>query len=295
MQGTTDFALDTLGIMMLSKPKMQLVTVAILSLLLSGCAVSTGQNQEIAFGHVHGIVDLGDGKMLLGTHTGIYSLTNSGEIAGPIGGNDFDAMGISGNSRVQYASGHPGPNTSSELGSPNLGVVKSVSAGKDWSPVAFTGLEDFHVLTVGTKNEIYGIGSSSPFLRVSLDGGKTWANGAQIEAVDLAATSRNSLFAATPEGVQLSQDNGFSFQVLNGAPVLYNLATSPNGELIGVDVKGTLWRLANSSWEKFGTVNGAVEALLETESGEVVLVDDRGIVMIKGNEAKVIHSTSGAH
>lgn len=113
--------------------------------------------------------------------------------------------------------------------------------------------------------------------------------------MDLAATSNDSLFAATPEGVQLSQDNGLSFQVLKGAPVLYNLATSPNGELIGVDVKGALWRLANSSWEKFGTVNGTVEALLETESGEVVLVDDRGIVLIKGNEAKVIHSISGAH
>jgi len=117
-----------------SKPKMQLVTLAIFSLLLSGCAVSTGQNQEMAFGHVHGIVDLGSGKMLMGTHTGIYSLNSSGEIAGPIGGNDFDAMGITGNSRVQYASGHPGPNTPSELGSPNLGVVQSVNAGKAWSP-----------------------------------------------------------------------------------------------------------------------------------------------------------------
>ena len=295
MQGTNVFALDTLGILIPSKPKMQLVALAIFSLLLSGCAVSTGQNQEMAFGHVHGIVDLGSGKMLMGTHTGIYSLNSSGEIAGPIGGNDFDAMGITGNSRVQYASGHPGPNTPSELGSPNLGVVQSVNAGKAWSPVAFTGLEDFHVLTVGIKNEIYGLGSSSTFLRVSLDGGNTWANGAPIEAVDLAVTPSGSLFAATPEGVKVSQDNGLSFKVLAGSPALYNLAPSPNGELIGVDVKGTLWRLANSSWEKFGTVNGTVEALLETESGEVVLVDDRGLVMIKGKESKVIYSTSGAH
>lgn len=281
--------------MILSKPKMLFVIAAIFSLPLSGCVASTGQNQEIAFGHVHGIVDLGDGKMLVGTHTGIYSLSISGEVAGPIAGNDFDAMGITGNGRVQYASGHPGPNTPPALGSPNLGIVQSLNAGENWSPVAFTGLEDFHVLTMGSNEEIYGIGSSSPFLRVSMDGGKTWANGALIDAVDLAATSGDSLFAATPDGVRVSQDNGLSFQILNGAPVLYNLAASPNGELIGVDVKGTLWRLTNSSWEKFGNVNGAVEALLETESGEVVLVDNRGIVMIKGNEAKVIHSTSGAH
>ncbi len=165
MQGTNVFALDTLGIMIPSKPKMQLVTLAIFSLLLSGCAVSTGQNQEMAFGHVHGIVDLGSGKMLMGTHTGIYSLASSGEIAGPIGGNDFDAMGITGNSRVQYASGHPGPNTPSELGSPNLGVVQSVNAGKAWSPVAFTGLEDFHVLTVGINSEWL------PLFTVTVNGG----------------------------------------------------------------------------------------------------------------------------
>ncbi|HBS72854.1 MAG TPA: hypothetical protein DEB55_00515, partial [Microbacterium sp.] len=79
----------------------QTITVAAaaivaVGLLLAGCAGSTAPAPaptEPAFGHVHGIIDLGDGTVLLGTHTGLYTLTAAGVLAGPVGGNDFDAMG----------------------------------------------------------------------------------------------------------------------------------------------------------------------------------------------------------
>jgi hypothetical protein len=79
------------------------------------------------------------------------------------------------------------------------------------------------------------------------------------------------------------------------SPTLYNIAASQNDGLIGVDVNGILWRLENKSWQQFGSVSGTVEALIETSTGSVVLVDDRGVVSIDGDQVKVIHSTSAPH
>ncbi|MBJ7281002.1 MAG: hypothetical protein JHD31_03935 [Rhodoluna sp.] len=282
--------------MNISKPSRVLLSLTLLaSLFLAGCSSPADSNAPVEFGHVHGIVDLGGGKMLLGTHTGIYSITSAGEVSGPIGGNDFDAMGITGNNLVQYASGHPGPNTSAELGSPSLGIVRSVDLGTTWTPVAFNGVEDFHVLTASSSKTIFGIGSSSSDLRISLDGGMTWTAGPAVEAVDLAVTSKGSLFAATPTGLQLSQDQGSTFSLLKDSPTLYNIAASQSDGIIGVDVTGILWRLENKSWQKFGSVSGTVEALIETSTGSVVLVDDRGVVSIDGDQVEVIHSTSMNH
>ncbi len=265
------------------------------SLSLAGCSSETASNNPAEFGHVHGIVDLGDGQMLLGTHTGIYSINSAGEVSGPVGGNDFDAMGITGNNLVQYASGHPGPNTPSSFGSPSLGIVSSIDSGKTWAPVSFSGVEDFHVLTASSDKSIFGIGSSSSALRSSMDGGITWVDKPAIGAVDLVTTSNGSLFAATEIGLQLSQDQGSTFSLVKDAPMLYNIAASQNDGLIGVDVNGILWRLENKLWKQFGTVSGSVEALLETSAGAVVLVDDRGVVLIEGEQVKVIHATSMNH
>lgn len=279
-----------------SKPARVLIGLTLLaSLSLSGCSSEPASNNRVEFGHVHGIVDLGDGQMLLGTHTGIYAINSAGEVSGPVGGNDFDAMGITGNNLVQYASGHPGPNTPASFGSPSLGIVSSIDSGKTWAPVAFNGSEDFHVLTASSDKSIFGFGSSSPALRSSMDGGITWVDKPEIEAVDLVATSQGSLFAATQIGLQLSQDQGSTFSLVKDAPMLYNIAASKNDGLIGVDVTGTLWRLENELWQQFGKVSGNVEALLETAAGAVVLVDDRGVVLIEGDQVKVIHSTSMNH
>jgi hypothetical protein len=241
---------------------------------------------------VHGIIDLGDGKMLLGTHTGIYSITVEGEVSGPIGGNDFDAMGITGNKLVQFASGHPGSRTPIELGAPNLGIVKSVDSGETWTPVAFNGVEDFHVLTASSRQELFGFGSSSSALRISKDGGNTWSDGSPIAAADLAVTSQGALFAATATGLQVSQYLGSTFGPVTDAPMLYTMSATPNDGLIGVDVNGVLWRLDNEIWQQCGTTSGTVEALLETSDGDVVLVDNRGVVLITGEQVKVIHSIS---
>jgi hypothetical protein len=278
------------------KPVPVLVSLAVLaSVLLAGCTSPPDSDAPVEFGHVHGIVEVGGGKMLLGTHTGIYSITRSGEVSGPIGGNDFDAMGITGNELVQYSSGHPGPTTPADFGSPNLGLIRSTDSGETWNPVAFGGVEDFHVLTTNANNAIYGISSSSPTLRRSMDGGMTWLDGPVLEAVSLVAASAGFVFAATPTGLQLSQDQGSTFLPVKDAPTFYNIALGQNDGLIGADVNGILWRQEEKKWQQFGTTSGRVVALLETSAGDVVLVDNRGVVLISADTVNVIHSLSMNH
>ncbi|MFG6278018.1 F510_1955 family glycosylhydrolase [Microbacterium sp. 5K110] len=273
----------------------QTITVAAaaivaVGLLLAGCAGSTAPAPaptEPAFGHVHGIINLGEGTVLLGAHTGLYTLTAAGVLAGPVGGNDFDAMGLTAHGDTLYASGHPGPATPTELGEHNLGIVRSIDAGATWEPVAFTGQEDFHVLTA-TAEAIYGIGSSSITVRTSPDGGTTWVDGANLPAVDLAATLDGALYAATQDGVQESRDAGATFAPVPDAPLLYLLESDPAGGLVGVDTDGALWRLNGAGWERSGTASGTVQALGTTADGAIVLVDDRGVVWMRGTEATVV-------
>ena len=156
-----------------------------------------------------------------------------------------------------------------------------------WEPVAFTGQEDFHVLTA-TAEAIYGIGSSSITVRTSPDGGTTWVDGANLPAVDLAATLDGALYAATQDGVQESRDAGATFAPVPDAPLLYLLESDPAGGLVGVDTDGALWRLNGAGWERSGTASGTVQALGTTADGAIVLVDDRGVVWMRGTEATVV-------
>ena len=190
-------------------------------LLLTGCTPTptaiSAPAPDTGLGHVHGIVDLGGSTVLLGTHTGLYTLTDTGDVSGPLGGADFDAMGLTADGDVLYASGHPGPNTPAELGEHNLGLIRSTDAGTTWEPVAFTGQEDFHVLTAG-DGAIHGIGSSSITIRTSPDGGTTWIDGAELPAADLTVTTDGTLYAATRQGLQESRDAGATFDLVADAP-----------------------------------------------------------------------------
>ncbi|GAA1740625.1 hypothetical protein GCM10009766_20140 [Microcella frigidaquae] len=240
---------------------------------------------------MHGIVDAGDGTVLLGTHTGLYTLTEDGTATGPVGGADFDAMSLTGAGDTLYASGHPGPDTPAELGAPNLGIIRSTDAGLSWEPVAFTGLEDFHVLTATADGTLHGVGSSSITVRTSTDRGVTWSAGAELAPNDLAGAADGSLYATTQDGLQRSEDGGVTFTPVADAPLLYLVEADLGGGLVGVDTDGTLWAFDGTTWERFGAVAGTVQALGVSSDGAVVLVDDRGVVWVRGAEATVVLPT----
>lgn len=260
-------------------------------LLLAGCAqtpVAT-QAKPDPFVHVHGLaVEPGSDEILVATHNGIYRVTEGGDVSAPIGGYDFDAMGFTITDEAWFASGHPGPGTPTELGSPNLGILRSEDRGQTWDPITFTGVEDFHVLDSDPSGALYGIGSSSFAVRVSTDRGATWAARGEVRAADLGA-STGRIYAATEEGVQVSTDEGATFELLADAPVLYSLTALPDGTLLGVGTDSMLWRLLpDGQWEVSEPVQGMVQALTATDSGAIILVDDRGIVRIDPTGSTII-------
>lgn len=260
-------------------------------LLLAGCAQATETTQATPdpFVHVHGLaVEPGSDEILVATHNGIYLVTDTGDVAGPLGGYDFDAMGFSITDDAWFASGHPGPNTPAEFGSPNLGILRSEDRGQTWDPITFTGVEDFHVLDADPSGALYGIGSSSFAVRASTDRGATWVDRAEVRAADLAA-STGRIFAATEGGVQVSTDDGATFEQLADAPLLYSLTALPDGTLLGVGTDSMLWRsLPDGLWEVIEPVQGMVQALTTADSGSIILVDDRGIVRIDATGSTII-------
>lgn len=254
--------------------------------LISGCSpthVSTEPPAiDVTFEHIHALVP--DGSLLVGTHEGLYrlSIDNSGAATaeGPIGGLDFDPMGFTLAAGTAYASGHPGPTTPDTFGSPNLGLIASSDLGETWTNVSLVGSTDFHGLAVivtgdGTP-QIFGLDPSKERLQRSLDGGQTWADGAQLVAREIVAVG-SRLYATTPDGVEISDDAGLTFQVDAAAPQLYLLATDQSGALVGVDTSGTVWtRSAGLEWTSGGTVDGTPQAL-GVEGSRVYVADDRGI------------------
>lgn len=156
--------------------------------ILTGCgAAEAPESGPPVIEHVHAVAEAPTGDaLLIATHNGVFTVHADGALAGPVGGHDFDAMGFTVAGRTLFASGHPGPSTSPDLGEGNLGIIRSDDGGQTWAPVAFTGVEDFHVLTAGPDGTLYGIGSSGPELLTSVDEGVTWSRGLQLDAVDIA-------------------------------------------------------------------------------------------------------------
>lgn len=231
--------------------------------------------------HVHGIAEApGSDDLLLATHDGVFTVAPDGALAGPVGGHAFDAMGFTVDGATLFASGHPGPTTPASLGEGNLGIIRSDDLGASWTPVAFTGVEDFHVLTAGPDGTLYGIGSSGPELLTSEDEGVTWSRGEPLDAVDLVVTETGA-YAATEAGLLQDAGDGAGFEPVPGAPLVYSLDARGDGALVGVDVDGTVWEtVADGSWTPVGAAEGPVEALSAVGTDRVVLVDTRGVVEI---------------
>jgi len=268
-------------------------SVTVLALVATGCTTATDVDPGAGpprIDHVHGIAaDPRGDDLLVATHNGIFTLTREGEVSGPIGGYDFDAMGFTVADKTLFASGHPGPETPTEFGSPNLGILRSDDVGASWSPIALTGTEDFHVLTAGPDGTLYGIGSSSTDLLVSTDEGVTWARaGASIPAADIVATD-NGIYAALEQGLHVSIDGGASFTPVTDAPVLYSLDARPDGTLIGAGIDSELWgQNHDGTWEPLDSLVGFAQALAVVGDGRIAVVDDRGIVEVTADGSTVL-------
>lgn len=183
------------------------VAVAALAILtLTACTAQTptaGDDHTSGLStHVHAIItDPTTGTTILGTHDGLLPVESDGTVGDPIGGHEFDAMGLAVTGDAFVASGHPGANTPAEWGSPHLGIIRSDDAGQTWSPIAYTSEKDFHALTAGPDGTLYGISTDEPAVLTSTDGGSTWtAAGANISAYALTVDDTGTVYATTPGG-----------------------------------------------------------------------------------------------
>ncbi|MEO6941701.1 MAG: sialidase family protein [Terrimesophilobacter sp.] len=266
-----------------------LTAILTATLFLSGCSATdapgTRPSSTTAFEHIHKI-EAGhlDGVLLIAAHDGLYRLAigQDGDalVAGPIGDFDFDLMGFATAGKTTFASGHPGPKTAGTFGTPNLGLITSTDLGKTWINVSLTGVTDFHALTAsageGTDTRVFGIDTGKQRILRSMDGGTTWSEGAEINARDILAVGRQ-LYATTPDGLAVSEDNGTSFVVDSTAPDLYLVAADQAGTLAGVDVHGNVWtRDAGGLWTTRGAVTSTPQALA-VNGKRIYVADDRGI------------------
>lgn len=267
------------------------LAIAGLTLAVTGCTAQTSESDAAPprIEHVHGIAaDPRGTDLLVATHGGIFTVTATGEVSGPVGGHEFDAMGFTIADDTLYASGHPGPETPAELGVPNLGIIRSDDYGATWSPVALNGSTDFHVLTAGSDGTLYGIASDGIDVLISTDDGREWTTGASLSAADLAATA-DGLFAVAEDGLLFSADQGATFAPVDGAPVLYTLDVQPDGALAGIGTDGALWSQGvDGAWQRIDSLQGAAQAFSVIGTGQFVVVDDRGIVEITPDGSTVI-------
>lgn len=256
--------------------------------VLAGCAsapASTGEEHTDLSTHVHAVVvDPETDQLLLGTHEGVYEVSASGELGGRVSTADFDAMGLTATSQALIASGHPGPRTPPKWGAPNLGVIRSVDRGVNWEPVTFTGEKDFHVLTTGADDTVYGLATDDAALMRSIDAGATWTpTGAQVQAVSLTADASGRVVAATPDGLTVSTDRGASFAAWPDAPLLYTLGASPDRKrLVGVGTDDRIWVIGSGEdqWREAGTVHEQAQAVGMAADGRIVVVDASGITVL---------------
>lgn len=205
---------------------------------------------EVRLRHVHGLVrSPGERQLLVGAHSGLYVSDGGGLVArGP----NRDLMALTVGRDRLYASGHP---ARGEGLPPQLGLFSSDDGGRSWGPAALSGSADFHALVV-TPTEIVGsdtqtgnvmgsadgtswqsrsgedldvmvpgalatgvlVGAHDGEVLRSGDGGRSWASVAGAPPATAMAWDGTAVFAAGPQGLWRSVDEGLTWTALGPAP-----------------------------------------------------------------------------
>ncbi|TPG34651.1 exo-alpha-sialidase [Mycobacterium hodleri] len=244
----------------------------------AGFTTSVSVPLDAPLSHLHGLHVARRGKLLAGTHGGLFSIDVATGATARVGDSDDDFMGLGGASGTDelVSSGHPGP--SSDAPNP-LGLRASMDGGQTWTTRSRSGTTDFHVLATDGKTLL---GSDGQGLQTSHDGGVTWAAGAEVAVAALAVTP-SAVWAITSDGVARSTDGGGSFTTMPAVPPLALITGNSRG-LWGVDAAGYAWSSADGAeWDK-GERVGAVEALTSGPDGTGYAASSDAVYVLKRSD-----------
>jgi len=231
--------------------------------------------------HVHAIVANPDGDgWVLGTHQGIFYVSEDGEVesVGPV----MDFMGLSdaGQDRL-VASGHPGPDT--DMPNP-VGLIESTDGGRTWEPLSRVGESDFHALAA-TEDTVIGFDG---VLRATDDGREWYDLAPELNVIGLAVSEdAETVLATTPDGLRRSEDGGRSFAEVDGAPPLVLVDWVRGSDIVyGIDAGGAVHRSEDTgrSWEASGTAGGQPEAIHADADQVVVAANGTLLVSSDGGQ-----------
>jgi hypothetical protein len=224
---------------------------AVLAALLAGCGGSGSTTSEApapatpdpSFQHVHGLgINPRDGSLMIATHTGLFRAGKEQRTASRVGRSEQDVMGFTvvGSDRF-LGSGHPDPRQTGQP--PNLGLIRSTTAGTSWSPVSLTGNADFHVLR-SRGSRVFGFNVLDGTLMISADGGRNWrVHRPPGPVVDLAVDPRGPrhLIASTDRDLVESRNEGRTWGTLRRGAVGL-LAWPSSKQLVLIDGDGNVHR-----------------------------------------------------
>lgn len=171
-----------------------------------------------SFSHAHGLaVGSGDSnKLYIATHEGLYLLLNETNLY-QIGESTDDYMGFSAHptsEKVVFSSGHP-------VSGGNSGIQKSENGGVTWRKISngVNGPVDFHAMAISVANSDMIYGWYQGQLQRSEDGGNNWkiVSNTDFVIVSLAPDPQveNRLFAASPQGLFVSDDKGVTWSAFD--------------------------------------------------------------------------------
>lgn len=190
--------------------------------------------------HYHGIAfsRSGTAVLLLASHHGLYALDKDGTatLVSPV----QDFMGFSpdpADAIGYYASGHP-------AGGGNSGFLRSIDGGATWkqlSPGA-GGPVDFHQMDVSQADSKTIYGHYYNQIQISRDGGSTWTTAGErppgLIAIAASSLEANRLYAATQDGLHVSEDAGASWQPLSFAGEVVSTVKTGPGKVLYAFVLG---------------------------------------------------------
>ena len=217
--------------------------------------------------HAHAAVYV-DGRLLIGTHTGVVDVDPSSGQVSKRGASQDDFMGLAGSSDLLVASGHPG--AGSTLPDP-VGLIRSADGGETWETVSLTGEIDFHALAID-GDRVAGSATAGELL-YSEDAGASWTTIAQGEFTSL-AWFEGQLWIA--DGSTLSTwvpGDAAPAAAADAAGVLVAAAT--DDDLLWVlQPDGTLLASADGiSWTSAGSVSEAAALAASPDAAYVVTPD----------------------